>query len=169
MTTPTVIDQVDVLAGWLADRPARVRVRGPATVVAAGGLRFAFYGRMSTVEYQDEASSRRWQYDSAVDLVADHGEIVAEFFDVGCSRTVPWHRRLRAGELGLEGYERRHTLVPPRPTQRPHGFGNTPTTATRPASSARSTTASPAPGEIPLTAAMFVWWVTRTRTARCPR
>jgi hypothetical protein len=51
------------------------------------------------VEYQDEASSRRWQFDRAVDLVADRGAIVAEFFDVGCSRSVPWHRRPRAGEL----------------------------------------------------------------------
>jgi hypothetical protein len=28
---------------------------------------------MSTVEYQDEGSSRRWQYDSAADVVAGHG------------------------------------------------------------------------------------------------
>jgi DNA invertase Pin-like site-specific DNA recombinase len=99
MTAVTAYDEIDVLAGWLVERPATVRLRGRATVVAAGGLRFAFYGRISTVEYQDEVSSRRWQYDSALDLVAGHGAIVVEFFDVGCSPCVPWHRRLRAGEL----------------------------------------------------------------------
>ena len=31
----------------------------------ADGLRFAFYGRMSTTEYQDRASSRAWQREAA--------------------------------------------------------------------------------------------------------
>ena len=45
---------------------------------------------MSTAEYQDVESSRRWQHDSAARLVAGHGRIVASFFDVGVSRTVAW-------------------------------------------------------------------------------
>ena len=58
------------------------RVRHYGRVVEAG-LRFAFYGRVSTEEYQDPVSSRRWQFDFAAELVTGHGRIVAEFFDVG--------------------------------------------------------------------------------------
>ena len=66
---------------------------------AAGGVRFAFYGRVSTVEYQDPESSLGWQRDSALDVIADRGRIVVEFFDVGYSRTVPWARRRQAARL----------------------------------------------------------------------
>jgi site-specific DNA recombinase len=55
----------------------------------AGGLRFAFYGRISTADFQDRASSRAWQYEAAADLAAGHGVIVAEYFDIGCSRRLP--------------------------------------------------------------------------------
>ena len=34
------------------------------------GLRFAFYGRVSTEEYQDPVSSRRWQFDFAAELIS---------------------------------------------------------------------------------------------------
>jgi hypothetical protein len=59
-------------------------------------VRFALYGRVSTVEYQDPESSLGWQRDSALDVIADRGRIVAEFIDVGYSRTVPWARRRQA-------------------------------------------------------------------------
>ena len=67
--------------------------------VEASWLRFAFYGRMSTVDFQDRASSWRWQRDIAAELVAGHGRIVAEFFDEGVSRRVAWPDRPRAARL----------------------------------------------------------------------
>jgi site-specific DNA recombinase len=72
----------------------RLAVTGPRE-----GVRFAFYGRVSTVEYQDAESSLGWQRDSAGEVIAGRGRIVAEFFDVGCSRTVPWTRRPEAARL----------------------------------------------------------------------
>jgi hypothetical protein len=45
------------------------------------------------------SSSRQWQLDSAADLIDDSGEIVAEFFDVGWSRKVPWSVRPEACRL----------------------------------------------------------------------
>ncbi|PRX10585.1 resolvase-like protein, partial [Actinoplanes italicus] len=67
--------------------------------LARGGLRFAFYGRISTAEYQDAVSSRAWQVESAQRLVAGRGRIVVEFFDSGASRSLPWHKRPAAGAL----------------------------------------------------------------------
>jgi len=64
-----------------------------------GGLRFAFYGRVSTEDWQDPVTSRARQRDQAVALVAGHGRIVAEFFDTGYSRTLPWARRPQAAAL----------------------------------------------------------------------
>lgn len=64
-----------------------------------GRLPFAFYGRTSTVEYQDRSTSRAWQREVAESVVAGKGVIVAEYFDVGCSRRVPWGRRPQAGAL----------------------------------------------------------------------
>jgi hypothetical protein len=55
-----------------------------------GGLRFAFYGRVSTEDFQDRASSRTWQREAASELIVGHGAIVAEFFDVGYSRRRAW-------------------------------------------------------------------------------
>nr|CEL13495.1 Site-specific recombinase [Kibdelosporangium sp. MJ126-NF4] len=52
---------------------------------AVTGLRFAFYGRMSTEEYQDRVTSLSWQREVADELVAGEGAVVAEFFD-GVSR-----------------------------------------------------------------------------------
>jgi len=62
-------------------------------------LRFAFYGRVSTTGFQDRSSSRQWQRDSAMDLISGRGRIVAEYFDVGCTRRQPWSRRPQAREL----------------------------------------------------------------------
>jgi hypothetical protein len=61
---------------------------GPRRFAAEGasGLRFAFYGRMSTLDFQDQVSSCRWQRDCAAELVAGHGRVVVEFFDAGVSR-----------------------------------------------------------------------------------
>jgi len=77
-----------------AERSGR-RPGGPAR----GGLRFAFYGRVSTEDWQDPESSRARQREQAGALVRGHGTIVAELFDVGQSRSVAWARRPQAAAL----------------------------------------------------------------------
>ena len=63
-------------------------------------LRFAFYGRCSTEDNQDPQTSLDWQLRAARALVErDGGTIVAEFFDVGYSRSLPWKRRPEAQRL----------------------------------------------------------------------
>jgi site-specific DNA recombinase len=66
---------------------------------AEGGLRFAFYGRVSTEDWQDPVTSRARQREQAGALVRGHGQVVAEFFDAGQSRTVAWGRRPQAAIL----------------------------------------------------------------------
>ena len=69
-------------------------------------MNFAFYGRVSTEDQQDPASSRQWQLSRAQALIEGHeGRIVAEFFDVGQSRSLPWKRRPEAAAL-LEAFDR---------------------------------------------------------------
>jgi site-specific DNA recombinase len=84
----------DTLEAW-AGRTGRRRTAGHGR----GGLRFAFYGRVSTEDWQDPVTSRARQRDQAAALVAGHGRIVAEFFDVGYSRTLAWARRPQAAAL----------------------------------------------------------------------
>ncbi|MFC7550996.1 recombinase family protein [Plantactinospora sp. GCM10030261] len=62
-------------------------------------MRFAFYGRMSTKDHQNHQTSYLWQHDNASELITGHGQIVAEFFDVGYSRRLPWSQRPKAREL----------------------------------------------------------------------
>lgn len=60
----------------------------------------AFYGRCSTEDNQDPRTSRAWQLGVARRFVEPlGGRVVAEFFDVGQSRSVPWHRRTEAARL----------------------------------------------------------------------
>jgi len=73
--------------------------RRPVKTIGHGGLRFAFYGRVSTEDYQDPVTSRARQRDQAGALVAGHGRIVAEFFDVGQSRVLAWALRPQAAAL----------------------------------------------------------------------
>lgn len=98
MTSPLAADgaQPGSLAAWAA---AARRIRPRRFVAEVAGLRFAFYGRVSTVDYQDRASSCRWQRDHATELIAGHGRIVVECFDEGVSRRVPWPDRPQAGRL----------------------------------------------------------------------
>ena len=84
----------DVLVSW-AERTAR----GDRRVAGLGTLRFVFYGRVSTEDWQDPVTSRVRQREQAEALVRGHGVIVADFFDVGESRTVAWARRLQAAAL----------------------------------------------------------------------
>jgi DNA invertase Pin-like site-specific DNA recombinase len=62
-------------------------------------LRFAFYGRVSTEDWQDPESSRARHREQAEALVRSHGHVVAEFFDEGESRSVAWGRRPQAAAL----------------------------------------------------------------------
>jgi site-specific DNA recombinase len=82
------------LAAW-AEQSGRRRAgdRGP------GGMRFAFYGRVSTEDSQDPVTSRARQREQAAALVRGHGVIVAEFSGAGQSRTVAWGRRRQAAAL----------------------------------------------------------------------
>ncbi len=82
------------LMAWAEDSGRR-RAKGPAR----GGLRFVFYGRVSTEDWQDPVTSRARQREQADALVRGHGLIVAEFFDAGQSRTVAWGRRPEAARL----------------------------------------------------------------------
>ena len=66
---------------------------------AHGGLRFAFYGRVSTEDWQDAVTSRARQREQAGALIRGHGQIAAEFFDIGESRSVAWARRPQAAAL----------------------------------------------------------------------
>lgn len=63
------------------------------------GVRFAFYGRISTADHQDHGSSHRWQYTVATDLITGHGYIVTEYFDAGVSRRTAWPDRPHAARL----------------------------------------------------------------------
>jgi hypothetical protein len=61
---------------------------------------FAFEGRCSTEDQQDPESSRAWQLTRAKALIEPQGgRIVAEYFDTGQSRSVPWQRRPEANAL----------------------------------------------------------------------
>ena len=81
------------LVAW-AERSGRIVRRR-----AGGVLRFAFYGRVSTEDWQDPVTSRARQLAQAAALVAGHGRIVAEFFDAGQSRALAWARRPQAAAL----------------------------------------------------------------------
>jgi hypothetical protein len=84
----------DGLLAW-AERSGRRRAAQPCR----GGLRFAFYGRVSTEDHQDPVTSRARQRDQAGALVAGYGRIVAEYFDSAQSRVLPWARRPQAAAL----------------------------------------------------------------------
>ncbi len=64
---------------------------------------FAFYGRVSTEDQQDPESSRSWQLTRSRSLIEPRGgQIVAEFFDIDKSRSIPWQRRPQATALLAE-------------------------------------------------------------------
>ncbi|MER7006402.1 recombinase family protein [Dactylosporangium sp. NPDC000555] len=98
MADPAVRSESDLLTHWVSQsRPGkRSRRRRPDE---AGVLRFAFYGRVSTADFQERHSSRRWQRDVAEDLVDGHGRIVADYFDADRSRRLPWRDRPQAALL----------------------------------------------------------------------
>ena len=71
----------------------------PDVVSCATRLRFAFYGRVSTPDRQESATSYRWQRHSAERTIAGTGTIVREYFDPGFSRSLDWHARPQARTL----------------------------------------------------------------------
>jgi site-specific DNA recombinase len=73
--------------------------RGQAGKRSPGSIRSAFYGRVSTEDWQDPVTSRARQLAQAAMLVAGHGMVVAEFFDSAESRTLAWTRRPQAAAL----------------------------------------------------------------------
>jgi site-specific DNA recombinase len=80
------------LAAW-AERTGRRQAAGRGR----GSLRFVFYGRVPAEDWQDPVTSLARQRHQAATLVAGQGRIVAEFFDAGHSRALPWARRPQAG------------------------------------------------------------------------
>ena len=99
MSGTASVAETESLSGWLRVTPPRQKVPRSRAPLVPDALPFAFYGRMSTGEYQDPVSSRAWQLDSARQVIAGRGRIVAEFFDVGCSRRLPWAQRPQAAAL----------------------------------------------------------------------
>lgn len=87
------------LAVWVNQSSRRRTRRLGAATEERQGLRFAFYGRTSTEDYQDAASSRCWQREAAENVIAGRGVIVAEYFDTGYSRRLPWAARPGAAAL----------------------------------------------------------------------
>lgn len=63
---------------------------------------FAFWGRVSTEDRQDPEASRAWQLRRATELIQPHGQIVAEYFDIDKSRSIPPARRPQASRLLAE-------------------------------------------------------------------
>jgi hypothetical protein len=111
--TPHYYYRGDALVLW-AERAAHCDRRVPGR----GVLRFVFYGRVSTEDWQDPVTSRARQREQAEALVRGHGQIVAELFDVGESRTVAWARRPQAAALVAQLADPARLPVPPRPHQR---------------------------------------------------
>lgn len=61
-----------VASGSLADWVAAERRTGPRLLRSGPtGLRFAFYGRISTTDHQDRNSSQHWQLCAATELSLD--------------------------------------------------------------------------------------------------
>lgn len=92
--TPGRVASGETLVAWAARSESR-----QVTASRKSGLRFAFYGRVSTDGHQDPVTSRARQRDQAEALVGGCGRIVAEYFDVGQSRVLPWARRPEAAAL----------------------------------------------------------------------
>src|SRR5258707_6491015 len=73
----------DVLAEWAQSLASQTAGR------SRGRLRFAFYGRVSTEDWQDPVTSRARQLQQAVRLGGGDGGIGAEGFDISESRALP--------------------------------------------------------------------------------
>jgi site-specific DNA recombinase len=73
---------------------------GPMTEHRTQTFRAALYARVSTEDRQAPEDSIAWQRSVAAALIeAQGGQIVAEYLDVGVSRSLPWSRRPEAARL----------------------------------------------------------------------
>ena len=80
--------------------PDERRLPVPGLDAAAPARRFGFLGRVSTEDNQDPEASYNWQKSRSRALIEPAGGIiVAEYFDIGQSRSLPWKRRPRAAQL----------------------------------------------------------------------
>ena len=75
MDTLFEIDDRNVLYGWAKARGRRRSGAQQQSGMAITGLRFAFYGRTSTAEFQDPVTSRAWQREMAESVIVGHGMI----------------------------------------------------------------------------------------------
>ena len=81
-------------------RSTSARVETVANRMSTAVTTMAFYGRCSTEDNQDPKTSRAWQLGNARKFVEPlGGQIVAEYFDIGQSRSVPWDRRQEGRRL----------------------------------------------------------------------
>ena len=87
------------LTEWAERSGLRRAGRLTAGEPVPGRLRFVFYGRVSTEDWQDPVTSRARQREQAGALVRGHGQIVAEFFDVGQTRKLAWACRPQSAAL----------------------------------------------------------------------
>jgi site-specific DNA recombinase len=85
--------------GLLADWAQRSG-RAPEKPGIGGGLRFAFYGRVSTEDWQDPVTSLARQRAQAEALVRGHGQVVAEFFGRSLSRSAGPTRTTEHAQTG---------------------------------------------------------------------
>jgi DNA invertase Pin-like site-specific DNA recombinase len=92
-TAPHAAGTTGALRAWATAAAART------VEVGRRLLRFAFYGRYSTEDRQNPATSYAWQHDQAEATVTGEGRITEEFFDEGQSRTRSWHLRPEAARL----------------------------------------------------------------------
>src|SRR2546423_15112195 len=76
----------DVLGSWAE------KLNGHATKRSGGCLRFVFYGRVSTEDWQDPVTSRARQLQQAGMPGAGQGTVGAGVFDCGQSPTLAWAR-----------------------------------------------------------------------------
>ncbi len=87
------------LTEWAGRSALRRAGRPPAAGPVPERLRFVFYGRVSTEDWQDPVTSRVRQRKQAGALVRGHGQVVAEFFDVGQTRKLAWACRPQSAAL----------------------------------------------------------------------
>jgi DNA invertase Pin-like site-specific DNA recombinase len=86
---------------WAAFDRASVASR-KAAAAPRSGLRLALYARCSTEDLQSPEDSLQWQMRAATALIQridPEAAIVATYFDVGESRSLPWRRRTQAQRL----------------------------------------------------------------------
>src|SRR6266536_140889 len=92
---------VDTQAFGYDSMQEMIRIPANSLIERTGSMMilFAFYGRVGSTRLQDVAASKAWQVTRARQLIEPKGGvIVAEYFDIGHSRALPWQRRPQASQ-----------------------------------------------------------------------